>query len=383
MRNEKLKYFLFNKKSDYLRGFISNMEYGADGLYIGKERHRKSVFISRVLDSGEDEMNWHRIKIQMRGQDSGYKVFVYTSEREQISYNQQIYTWTSFIHSDDISLEEKRGVMEPYCKKEVYDMDDLLIHEVTGRYLWIVVELFAQSIQSCISEICIYFPKQSWIYYLPEIYQKEDAKTTFLERYLGIFQTLYEDIDANIAAVASMIDIDSAEGEFLNWLSEWLDVEESYIWSEEQLRRLLKHAVLLYKSRGTRQGISEMVELYTGEKPFIIENHQLAHFRSNPGKTETLEQLYGDNIYEFVVLVREECIHSEKEQKTLRRIIEDMKPAHTTLRLIILKPYMFLGRYSYLGVNSVLGKYTNVALNGHSSLSFAMISKEHTQNLEG
>ena len=202
MRNEKLKYFLFNKKSDYLRGFISNMEYGDDGLYIGKERHRKSVFISRVLDSGEDEMNWHRIKIQMRGQDSGYKVFVYTSEKEQISYNQQIYTWTSFIHSDDISLEEKRGFMEPYCKKEVYDMDDLLIHEVTGRYLWIVVELFAQSTQSCISEICIYFPKQSWIYYLPEIYQKEDAKTTFLERYLGIFQTLYEDIDANNAEVA-------------------------------------------------------------------------------------------------------------------------------------------------------------------------------------
>ena len=228
--------------------------------------------------------------------------------------------------------------------------------------------------ETSISNITIYLPSRSWIEYLPAIYQRADLKTRFLERYLGIFQTFYEDLNFKIGNVAEYFDSECCDLEFLQWLSDWLDINNSYIWPEDKLRRLLSQSVELYLGRGTKKSIEDIVELYTGTKPFIVESFQLDKFKGSQLYEITLLSMYGDNPLGFTVLVKEEYVKTRREYNILLNIINEMKPVQMELRLVILKPYIFLNQYSYLGVNSVLGQFRDVSLDGSSPLTLAIVN---------
>ena len=45
------------------------------------------------------------------------------------------------------------------------------------------------------------------------------------------------------------------------------------------------------------------------------------------------------------------------------------------MKLTVLKPYIFLNGHSYLGVNSVLGRYQAAALNGRSMVPFLSLGE--------
>lgn len=67
---------------------------------------------------------------------------------------------------------------------------------------------------------------------------------------------------------------------------------------------LMKRAPELYKLRGTRQGLSQMLHIYTGVEPFIVEQHQLKHMQESSELRQMFTRLYGDNPYCFCVMVR-------------------------------------------------------------------------------
>lgn len=372
---EGLYYFIFNKSTDYRRGYLSNIT--VDGGTICPERntHDKAVFISRLLDSLESETNWHRLRIQRKAERPGtFRLSVYACNQNKLFFGGERMEIEELIRRNDISLEEKKTAMAPWLQKKVTGKRDVFLHDVRGRYLWIMIEMYSQQDESGLADIQIYFPRRSWIEYLPEIYQRED-RDGFLERYLGIFQTIYEDLNDEIRNVSRRFDVDLTEGGYLVWLAQWIGIENGQIWTENQLRRLLKEGVALYKRRGTRQGITDFVALYTGEAPFLVEGHQLWYFRGDRERMRQLGRLYPDNPFSLTVLVREEVIHSRRQQKVLAEILEEVKPAHLELNLVLLKPYIFVGMYSYLGINSVLGSYRNMRLDGHSSVPFAVLEE--------
>jgi len=105
-----------------------------------------------------------------------------------------------------------------------------------------------------------------------------------------------------------------------------------------------------------------------------VEYQELIYFKNDSEKYVLLEKLYNISPYVFTVLVKEEHVPSEKEYKMLLKIIEDIKPAYMEFELVVLKPYIFLNSYSYLGVNSVLGQYQDLTLNGFSLLPFSVIN---------
>lgn len=59
--------------------------------------------------------------------------------------------------------------------------------------------------------------------------------------------------------------------EWLRELAGWLQLEDFYIWPEDRLRKLLQLAPRLFAETGTVQGMMDLVELYTGERPLIAE----------------------------------------------------------------------------------------------------------------
>ena len=372
-----LKYFVFNKEDDFRRGFAYNTSYLPDGLQIpAGSATPAGVFYSRLLDSREKETVWRRLTVRSASLgDASIRFTFYVSEERLIRVGAATWDLEDLIKDPNRTRQEKEDVFAPYRVKTMFNPSDALLHEAKGRYLWYCVELFGQGAQTPkISNIKIYLPRRSWISYLPEVYQADPESKAFVERYLNVFQSLYEDLTREIDGVARYFDPDVVEGEFLQWLAEWVAIDDVYLWSEAKLRYLLKNSVRLYKMRGARQVLAEMIELYLGEKPYIVEHHQLEGYEGEARDSGLVARLYGANSYYFTVIVSEQAVPSPKEHKTLLKIIESAKPAHVEANVVVLTPFIFLDKYSYLGLNSVLGWYRPANLDGSSAVPFTGVS---------
>ncbi|MDR0469834.1 MAG: hypothetical protein LBH09_07675 [Peptococcaceae bacterium] len=373
-----MKYFVFNKEADFIRGYSYNMRYDGGGMRIAEGSISEGgVFYSRLLDSREKETVWHRIVAESESLgDASIRFTFYASEERRVRVGDGVYDLEDFIRDPERSWQEKEDAFLPYKVKTMFNPADALLHEAVGRYLWFCAELYGQGAESpVLSRIKVYLPVLSWMSYLPEIYQTDSGSKSFVERYLYIFQSLYEDMEREINRVARYFDPDVVDSEFLQWLAEWIDIDDAYIWREDQLRYLIRNGMRIYKKRGTRQALSEMVELYLGEKPYIVENFQLEGYEGDASLSGLVAGLYGANSYYFTVVVSENAVPSTKEHKTLLRIIESAKPAHVEANVVVLKPYIFLDKYSYLGMNSVLGQYRPATLDGFSAVPFTGVSE--------
>ncbi len=375
-----MKYFLFNKASDYQRGFGENVVCGPRGISVRGGYGGRAVFWSRILDSAEEGNIWHRMTCSVPEPARALvKISFYTSDEISFEEGDRTRTVREILCSEKMSFSEKREFCRPFLRKEEALGKDTLLHSLTGRYLWFLLEIYPQTEETVeIGDFAVFFQAESWMNYLPEIYRRETGNDSFLDRYLAVYQSLYDDISWQMREFVRNLDPGTADPEFLKWLASWMGIDETYMWTEKQLRYLLGHVMEFYESRGTRRGIELFVELYTGEPPFVIEWQDWEGFEGEYGRL--LKSLYVDNPESFTVLVREECIPTYKEHQALLRVIEQIKPVQMELHLIVLEPYIFTGGYSYLGVNSVLGQYERSLLDANSKLEFATLQKTEKEN---
>lgn len=81
--NGRPKYFIFNKESDYRRGYLQNMTVERNGISAERSSKKKGVFLSRILDSQEIEMNWHRLCIRgNEKQQTAFRLSVYAGNQK-------------------------------------------------------------------------------------------------------------------------------------------------------------------------------------------------------------------------------------------------------------------------------------------------------------
>lgn len=380
-----MKYFMFNKTSDYASGTYTNLRLLSPGIAIEDIELGEGNFYSHLLDAKEKQMQYHRILVEGENMNEAtVRFWVYASESRKLLVGEEYLDVEEFLSDEHISEEQKNEKLKPFLKKVITDPRDTLLHEVEGRYLWIRIRLTPQrKFLPSITKIKIIFPKNTWLQYLPDVYQDDAVSASFVERYLGMFQSMYQDMSKQIERLPKYLDPDAAGGAALEWLASWLSIEDVYLWKEEQLRYLIKHGVELYKKRGTVEYLSRMIELYTGKVPYIVEHHQLEPFRNMPEYAEQLYTLYGGDSYTFTVIVDMDGQNSNKQYHVLMRIVERGKPAHMESNIVVLEPYIFLGKYSYLGINSVLGNYGAVVLDGQYSIPFtALLENENEKGDE-
>lgn len=342
-----MNYFVFNKDMDYRRGTGSNLHIEGGKLQVEDcAPHRPGVFLSRMLDSREEETRWHRLVMEW---ELGDNMAVYLN-----LYATDSLAEVTRIESGAGELEEKLRLLEPLKRLSVRNPEDILLYQIQGRYLWISMTLHGNGTGSpLIHQIRVYFPKETWMKFLPEIYQGE--KGEFLERYLSIFQSVYDDLGRNIHNSASYLDIQAASPEFLIWLSQWICAGNSHLWKPERLKEYLREGASVYERLGTPGGLARMVEIYTGFAPYLAE----------PGPE--------DNPHLFYLYIPEEAVASPREYQALLRIIREGKPADMEVQVIALKPYLFLDQDTYLGINSVVNQYEEGVLDQRASIPYAVL----------
>ncbi len=376
---KKTKYFMLNNGMQFQRCHLQNLSYDDGRLKPYATEEGGSILLSRVFDSGQSDMEWHQWLCSMENEGNvAFTVYIYTANSLMRVIDDKEESIETVIFSNTIDWQRKKEILEPYLQKKTERLKDVLLHDVSGRFLWFAMEIYEQPGQHlAIEKIKISFPRQSWISYLPEIYQSSD-RNMFYERFLAVFQTLYEEVNDAINNIPNYLDLDGAEGQYLKWIGRWLDINEGYMWSEEQMRQLLKKAQYIYKYRGTANAILELARLYVGNSDvYLVENFKARANQEEDGSRD-YENLYGTDSYRFQVLVKEDYIPSTREYKTLTRILEEVKPAHMEMQLVPLRPYMFLGSHVYLGINSCLGEYRESALDGKAKVALTLLGDGKT-----
>src|SRR5262249_37400062 len=121
---------------------------------------------------------------------------------------------------------------------------DFLVQSREGQYLWLKLELSSDGYSSpLVRALRVYFPRDSYLHYLPAIYAADDESRWFLERFLSIFQTEWDALEQRFETMARYFDPAAVPaGPFLEALAGWLALPLEKTWAAAQQRVLLQAA---------------------------------------------------------------------------------------------------------------------------------------------
>lgn len=371
----KQPYFLWNNKETFERGQGSNIQISENGLVLEEGKNAGSYY-TRVCDSRQSSMEWDRIRILG---DIPYpedlQISIYTSDKDYILVKNVSYNLRELLRNTSISTEQKDRLLEECRRKDLAYENNQLLQGITGRYFWMRLRIRRSGIQSPrIREMQVWFPRNSWISFLPELYQKQED--SFLKRFLGIVQSMYEDMNRKIEDIPGLYDAENTPSHLLVWLSQWLSIPDPYLWKEEQLRYLVRNGSALARLRGTVVYLREILQLYTGRTPYIVEYWQWAYEELDSRRRNAMERLYGSDSFCVTLVLSGEGLQDSVSLAVVERLVEHCSPAHLDIRIEILQPCIFLGRHSYLGINSVLKDWSAARLDGQQFLPFVVLKKK-------
>jgi len=346
-----LKYFISNKKLDFDRGYSEDAIFANNQIQIRPDAP-KAYFFSRVFDGLLIDNTWHRFKVEGFNTNSTAVQFTfYATNDPYVIIDEDKRLIQEYLRDGSVSIINKKKNLEQYKQKHVSGEDDCLLFDVTGRYLFYLCEMYARENEMpSITNTMIYFPKQTWLELLPAVYSMDPKTASFTERFLSIYQSIYNDLDMDIRNSDHLLDPMFASRSLLEEIAGWFGFRFLYMWPEDRLRLLVKNAARIAAISGTVEGLLEIIEMFTGERPVITECFKVA-------KVGTPEEkhIYGTDTNEFVLTINEKYVSSEKQYNSLMCIISQCKPAHMTVRIRPIINSDTTANNAYLGINTSLG----------------------------
>ena len=325
----------------------------------------EGVWLSKAFDSAEAETVWHKMELETFIPDGTQLYVSYFSQNEDSCIIAGSYRKVDdWLADQAIAYRDKLKGLEGFWSKPVINPSDALFFGAKGRYLWLKLEWIAsERYTPLLQSMRLYFPRNTYLSYLPAVYQEDPASRDFLERYLSLFGTLFSGIEEDIEDLSRYIDPERATGEHLRWLATWVGLETDDYWTDDQVQAFIQAAPELYRYRGTRQGLMKTIEIYTGITPLIVEYFQTKAMRDHAELRQLTDQLYGGDPYTFTVLLKPEQAPTEKQRVVIEQLLEEQKPAFTEAKLVLLQPWMYLDLHTYLGINTVLTEPSLLKLN--------------------
>ncbi|MFX3632998.1 MAG: phage tail protein [Candidatus Pristimantibacillus sp.] len=325
----------------------------------------EGIWLSRAFDSTEVDNVWHKMTLDaFIPEGTQLRISYFSLNEDSCLLDGKYMKIDDWITDRNLSYREKLQALAPLWSPPVINPKDALFFGAKGRYIWLKIEWMGTERHTpSLQRLRVHFPRETYLSYLPAVYQEDEASRDFLERYLAMFGTLFSEVEEDIAGMSQYFDPELAHGEHLRWLASWLGLETDDYWSDEQVLNFLREAPELYKYRGTRQGIEKAIEIYTGQKPLLIEYFQTKAMRDNAELREMTDRLYSGDPYTFTVLLRPEQSPSEKQRVVIEQLLEEQKPAYTEAKLVLLQPWMYLDLHTYLGINTVLTEPSLLMLN--------------------
>lgn len=274
---------------------------------------------------------------------------------------------------------------------------EILLQEIKGRYIQLQLTLEGGGRATPrIYALRLWYPRFSYLQYLPAIYREDPFHASFLERWLANFEGVFTGLEDMIDQLAILLDPRSAPADSLPWLAGWLGLILDPLWQVEQRRFFIRHAMAFYRLRGTLQGIDVALRLYMGqclnerrlfdkatvgsgririeEATYMVGVEQ----EVTPGDAEELRTARSEVTHTFRVRIPRDT--SEADAAMIERIVHLVKPAHTDFSLIRYDEGFNLGNV-YAGIDSILktGLETAELTLGRTRLDYARLSRHSRQ----
>lgn len=230
-----------------------------------------------------------------------------------------------------------------------------------GRHLWLRLRLTGRGLPPpgrvgpptvatatpVIRSLRITAPRYSLLGWLPPLFAERDVRAeapggNFLERFLSLFEDQLTEAEAAFESISQLLNPRAADEGWLGFVASWLDLVFDPSWSIQRRRQLVIEGASLQAGRGTPAALRRYLEIYTGNVVGIVED-----FRNRPPAPI---QLGGSGVlgvaalggvgfaralaHRFAVSV---TLPGRSDRQTelsaVRRIIDEMKPAHTDYTL--------------------------------------------------
>lgn len=146
---------------------------------------------------------------------------------------------------------------------------ELLLQRAQGRYLQLRLTLAGDGRQTPrLWALRAHGPRFSYLdRYLPDVYREEPDAASFLDRYLANVEGMFTSLEGRIESAQRLFDVTTLDAEYLDWLAGWLGAVVDSGWEQARVRLFLRHAVTLFRRRGTPRGLVEAVRLATDPRP--------------------------------------------------------------------------------------------------------------------
>jgi len=342
------------------------------------------TFQTIPLDSGIEKCNWHRVQIiGSVPPESSLLIQTATSETKDGDFN---------LLSDGILTSG--------------DNPDCLVQSQPGRYLQLTLTLRSSgTVTPRIHAIKVLFPRQSYLSYLPAVFQEDEESRLFLDRFLSIFQTSFDAFDALIDTIWQYFDPFTVPDKFFPWLAAWVALPLDPGMSLDSKRTLLSTAFQSYLLRGTVAGLEQVIQAYTGVPSIRIVEHFRLRNWPQLSRDSFLDQgarLFSRNYYarlqvgvnssvgsfrltnapeppsepfdfganKFSVLFPAHPYRADAPKKAVQKIVEREKPAHTQAYVCPVFPRLRVGVQSTLDVDAYVGGVDPMILCRVSTLGY-------------
>lgn len=204
--------------------------------------------------------------------------------------------------------------------------------------------------------------------YLPAIYREDPFVGQFLLAFEKILLGRADDVsfphqglEETIANLAALFDPKQTPADFISWLAGWTAFSLRADLTPVQQRDFIAKIIPLYKRRGTKENLRQLLEIFTISKPTIVETGG-AEFQIGVHSTIGADTYLSGGPPHFfrvtIPLPRLDAATLSRQLEIARALIELEKPAHTTYEIEPVFPSMQIGIHSTVGVDTLLGTIT-------------------------
>ncbi|WP_431272993.1 phage tail protein [Variovorax ureilyticus] len=289
------------------------------------------------------------------------------------------------------------------------DVTDFFIDLVGGskqEALWLGAR-FVNDLRDTpvLSQARVDFDQTSYLMALPAIYRESGGGGNFLQRYLSLFESFFDEFEAKVDGLPGLLDPAAAPPDAVRWLAGFLALPLPEVQPEKTQREAIANAFARYARRGTVAGLRETLREEAGVRALIDEPLQAMGWWGLPapstsckpgeagtwtdggdsilgfntvladaepqgavvGTTATFDRsqliaqdefgtpLFEAAAYRFRVRLYPGDLLCAGKLDEVRAIVEREKPAHTLYDLCVIESGVRVGYQAGLGIDTLLG----------------------------
>ncbi len=359
------------RQNRFRRSFLSGLQMEKEDVLRFDEKAYRKQFLSSAIDGAEEDAEWGRLHLDMEtSEDMVVTVYAVALNVRSSWMGDRYVSLEELLFSEDVTSEQRRQFFESHDAKKAVNQQDILLYDLSGRYLYLLVDIQGLG-EGSLSHIWVDNQGDLFMDTFPEVYRE---KNSFFHRYLSVFSSMYMDFQTKIDNVADLLDVDTAPAELLPIFCSWMGVDVSGDFlSEDRLRLLVKEAYQLNRKKGTRASLERVAEIILGEKVILLEKNVLRGDTQTQSQ-ELYEKLYGEGAYDVTMLVSTYVPEHQKSQMLF--LLNQFRPVRSRLRVRFLEAKGELDDHTYMDTNAYVESVQEGSLDERQDMDGAFLLME-------